>query len=64
MVSAEKWFVYEWSDTSGGPDIIVWCETRKEAERELREAVESAKKEDRMKGTEYAICHIEKEVDI
>ena len=70
MVSSEKWFVYEWSDESGEPSIIAWCKTRKEAEGELDSAVALAHrtlsfgKRRSVIGTEYALCHIEKEVEI
>jgi len=64
LVSSEKWFVYEWSDSVGEPNIIAWCKTRKEAEREFESAVVLARRtvyhgrEERVTGTEYAICHI------
>jgi len=66
-LSNEKWFVYEWSNSSGSPDIIAWCETRRQAERELESAVALANRtlafgdKERIIGTEYAICHIKKE---
>lgn len=69
-MSSEKWFVYEWSDIAGEPNIISWCKTRKTAERELESAVALANRElsfgkkERVLNTEYAICHIEKEVKI
>ena len=65
MPLSERWFVYEWSDTAGEPNIIAWCETRRDAEREFKNSVENARKDgDRWKGTEYALCHVEKEEEI
>jgi len=63
MGCSEKWFVYEWSDTAGEPNIIAWCSSRKDAERELKSAVALARKHLAF-STEYALCHIEKEVEI
>lgn len=69
-MTSERWFVYEWSDLAGEPNIIAWCETRRAAERELESAVALANRElafgkkDRIIGTEYALCHVEQEIVI
>jgi hypothetical protein len=64
-LSNEKWFVYEWSDTAGEPDIVGWYKTRKEASKDYDKFIKEANENrERNQGTEYAICHIETEFTI
>ena len=64
-MSAEKFFVWEWSSSAGEPSIIVWCKTLKEATKEYERCIKEAN-ENREKnaGTEYGLCHIEAQFTI
>ena len=64
-MSTEKFFITEWSDATGEPNIIGWYKTRKEASKDYERFIKEANENrERNAGTEYAICHIETEFTI
>lgn len=64
-MSDEKFFVYEWSDTAGEPNIVGWFKTQKQASQAYEKFIKEANiNRERNAGTEYAICHIEVEFTI